>query len=209
MIQNQIVVGPLQCNCQLLVCERTGEAVLIDPGDEPQKILKALGQPNVKIKYLLHTHAHFDHFGATAAVKASSGGTVTLHKSDEPLWTALKKQGQMFGFDFEEPVAVEKFVEDGEVLTFGDHKLEVIHTPGHSPGSICFKLQDGKESVYSGDTLFYRSVGRADLWGGDARQLTQSIRQRLFVLEDDLVVYPGHGQTTRIGEEKRENPFLS
>lgn len=209
MIQKNIVVGPLQCNCTLLVCERTGEAVLIDPGDEPQKILQALGQPNLKIKYLLHTHAHFDHFGATAAVKAVSGGTVMLHKADEMLWNALKKQGDMFGFAFDEPTAVEKFVEDGESLVFGDHTLEVIHTPGHSPGSICFKLKEGKENVYSGDTLFYRSVGRADLWGGDERQLARSIRERLFVLEDDLVVYPGHGPTTRIGEEKRENPFLT
>ncbi len=209
MIQKNIVVGPLQCNCTLLMCERTGEAVLIDPGDEPQKILKALGQPNLKIKYLLHTHAHFDHFGATAAVKAANGGVVALHKQDEMLWNALKKQGDMFGFQFDEPTAVEKFVEDGELLTFGDHSLEVIHTPGHSPGSICFKLKDGKENVYSGDTLFYRSVGRADLWGGDERQLARSIRERLFVLEDDLVVYPGHGPSTRIGEEKRENPFLT
>jgi hydroxyacylglutathione hydrolase len=209
MIQKSIVVGPLQCNCMLLACERTGEAVLIDPGDEPQKILKALGEPNLKIKYLLHTHAHFDHFGATKAVKASSGGIVTLHKADEPLWNALTKQGQMFGFEFEEPVTVEKFVEDGEVLAFGDHRLEVIHTPGHSPGSLCFKLQDGKETIYSGDTLFYRSIGRADLWGGDGRQLLRSIRERLFVLEDDLKVYPGHGPSTLIGEEKRQNPFLS
>jgi len=209
MIQKNIVVGPLQCNCMLLACERTGEAVLIDPGDEPEKILKALGEPDLKVKYLLHTHAHFDHFGATAKVKASKGGTVTLHKADEPLWAALKKQGDMFGFEFDEPVAVEKFVEDGEILTFGDHKLEVIHTPGHSPGSICYKLQDGNESVYSGDTLFWRSIGRADLWGGDGRQLLKSIRERLFVLEDDLRVFPGHGPTTKIGEEKRENPFLS
>lgn len=209
MIQKTIVVGPLQCNCTLLACERTGEAVLIDPGDEPQKILKALGESALKIKYLLHTHAHFDHFGATSAVKAVLGGSVALHKGDERLWQALKAQGQMFGFDFEEPVAVDKWVEDGETLEFGDHKLEVIHTPGHSPGSLCFKLQDGKESVYSGDTLFHRSIGRADLWGGDGRQLIRSIKERLLVLEGDLAVYPGHGPSTRIGEEKLENPFLS
>jgi hydroxyacylglutathione hydrolase len=209
MLQKTIVVGPLQCNCTLLACERTGEAVLIDPGDEPQKILKALGEPNLKIKYLLHTHAHFDHFGATAAVKAARGGIVALHKGDERLWANLRMQGQLFGFDTEDPAPVEKYVEDGELLEFGDHKLEVIHTPGHSPGSICFKLKDGKENVYSGDTLFWRSVGRADLWGGDAQLLVRSIKDRLFVLEDDLKVFPGHGPSTLIGEEKRENPFLT
>lgn len=209
MIQHTIVVGPFQCNCTLLACERTGEAVLIDPGDEPEKILKALGEPNLRVKYLLHTHAHFDHFAATAKVKAAKGGEVVLHRGDEKLWVNLKAQGQMFGMEFDDPAVVEKFVDDGEELTFGDHKLQVIHTPGHSPGSICFKLADGKESVYSGDTLFWRSIGRADLWGGDARQLIRSIKDRLFVLEDDLRVFPGHGPSTRLGEEKRENPFLT
>lgn len=209
MILKTIPVGPLQCNCTLLVCERTKEAVLIDPGDEPDKILAALGQADLHIKYLLHTHAHFDHFGATKTVKSRVGGIVTLHRDDDRLWQALKVQGQLFGFEMEDPHPVEKYVEDGELLKFGDHTLEVMHTPGHSPGGLCFKLREGDEHVFSGDTLFWRSIGRSDLWGGDGRILVRSIKERLFVLDDDLKVFPGHGPTTVIGEEKRENPFLA
>lgn len=209
MIQRTAIVGPLQCNCVLLGCEKTKEAVLIDPGDEAQRLIEMVEKIGLKVKYLLHTHAHFDHVGATAEVKAKLGGTTCLHTGDQPLYDNLPMQCQLFGFPVVSAPPLEKVLTDEEILTFGDHRLQVIHTPGHSPGGLCFKLLDGNEDLFSGDTLFQGSVGRTDLWGGDTDQLLQSIRRRLFVLDDGIAVHPGHGPSTEIGIEKRTNPFLS
>lgn len=209
MIHNTFSVGPLQCNCSILACERTLEAVLIDPGDEPQKIIQHLSELGVKVKYLLHTHAHFDHIGATKELKASTLATVCLHQGDQSIYEMLPVQGKMFGFQFDPAPPIEKFLEDEEILRFGDHGIQVIHTPGHSPGGICFKLTGGDETLFSGDTLFQGSVGRTDLWGGNYDQLILSIKQRLMVLNDEIEVFPGHGPTTLIGKEKRNNPFLN
>lgn len=208
-IQETSVVGPLQCNCMLLACPRTLEAVLIDPGDEPQKILKMVEARGVKVKYLLHTHAHFDHIGATGALKEKLGATPCLHAGDEMIYNNLPMQGRMFGMQFQDAPPIEKFFEDGEELVFGDQRLKVLHTPGHSPGGVCFQRVGGDERVYSGDTLFKQSIGRSDLWGGDGRQLVQSIRDRLLTLDDATQVFPGHGPDTLIGIEKRSNPFLT
>lgn len=202
-----VVVGPLQCNCSILTCSKTKEAIIIDPGDEPDKIISKLPK-DVKVKYLVHTHAHFDHFAATGGVKEKTDGVVCLHPDDEMLYKNLKMQGNMFGFKFEDAPPVEKFIADNEILEFGDQKLEVIHTPGHSPGSICLKVKGTEEFIFSGDTLFRQSVGRSDLWGGDHSTLIRSIKSRLMVLDDEIRVYPGHGPHSRIGEEKRKNPFL-
>lgn len=207
VIQKTVVVGPLQCNCTILICPKSLEAIVIDPGDEAEKIIRNL-DPGVKVKYLLHTHAHFDHIGATEGVKLATQATVCLHQADEMIYKNLPMQGRMFGMSFTEAPAVEKFIEDNEELKFGEHKLEVIHTPGHSPGSVCFRLAGSEERVFSGDTLFRQSVGRSDLWGGDHSLLIRSIKSRLMVLDDEIRVYPGHGPATRIGEEKRKNPFL-
>ena len=207
VIHKTVVVGPLQCNCSILICPKTLEAIVIDPGDEAEKIIKNL-DPGVKVKYLLHTHAHFDHIGATEAMKMATQATVCLHKADEMIYQNLPMQGRMFGMSFSEAPAIEKFIEDNEELKFGEQKLEVIHTPGHSPGSVCFRLSGSEERVFSGDTLFRQSVGRSDLWGGDHSLLIRSIKSRLMTLDDEIRVYPGHGPATRIGEEKRKNPFL-
>jgi hydroxyacylglutathione hydrolase len=207
MLHKTIVVGPLQCNCILLGCEATGEGVLIDPGDEPAKILRMLDETHLKIKFILHTHAHFDHVGGTAGVRAKVEAPTCLHKGDEMLYQNLPMQGKMFGMPLEAAPKLEKYLEDEEVLRFGNYALSVIHTPGHSPGSVCFKLV-GAPNLYSGDTLFQQSVGRADLWGGDERQLIRSIKERLLTLEDETAVHPGHGPSTSIGIEKRTNPFL-
>lgn len=211
MIHRVLPVGPLQCNCQLVACPRTKEAVLVDPGDEAEKILALVAKEGVTVKYLLHTHAHFDHCGATGAVKTALGAPTCLHADDRMLYDNLPTQGRMFGMHFEPAPTLDKTLADGEPISFGHCKLEVIHTPGHSPGSVCFRFtspESDAEWLASGDTLFQGSVGRADLWGGNGRQLLTSIRERLFVLDDDLPVYPGHGGTTRIGIEKRTNPFL-
>ncbi len=209
MIHKTLVVGPLQCNCILLGCEKTKEAVLIDPGDEPDRIQAWVEEAGLKVKYLLHTHAHFDHIGATSGLYSQWRVPPCLHAADEAIYNQLPMQGKMFGMEFAPAPAVEKRLSDEEILTFGDYKLQVLHTPGHSPGSICFKSLQGKEDVFSGDTLFHESVGRSDLWGGDQRTLIKSIKDRLFVLEDELEVHPGHGPSTRIGHEKRHNPFLN
>ncbi len=212
MIHRVLPVGPLQCNCQLVACPRTKEAVLVDPGDEPEKILAMLEKEGVTVKYLLHTHAHFDHCGATGAVKTATGALTCLHDADRMLYENLPTQGRMFGMTFEPTPALDKTLADGEPVTFGDCKLEVLHTPGHSPGSVCFRFSgpgSDAEWLASGDTLFQGSIGRADLWGGNGQLLLKSIRDRLFVLDDDLPVFPGHGAETRIGVEKRTNPFLN
>jgi glyoxylase-like metal-dependent hydrolase (beta-lactamase superfamily II) len=209
MIRKTLPVGPLQCNCVLLACEKTREAVLIDPGDEAERILALVRSAGVSVKYLLHTHAHFDHVGATRALHTALKAPPCLHPQDQQLYDNLPLQGRYFGMTFEAAPPIEKFLADEEILTFGEHRLQIVHTPGHSPGSICFHLQGADEELFSGDTLFAGSVGRADLWGGDADTLIRSIENRLLVLSDELPVQPGHGPTTTIGRERRENPFLT
>jgi glyoxylase-like metal-dependent hydrolase (beta-lactamase superfamily II) len=227
MIQKTVSVGPLQCNCQILVCAKTLSAVIVDPGDEADKILRNIHQieselsgQKISVKALLHTHAHFDHMGATreVATKLKASGvdapTIFLHRGDEFIYQMLKRQGEMFGFQFEAPLPVDRFLNDNEELTFGTLRFQIIHTPGHSPGGVCFRLHSDSaekvpETVFSGDTLFRRSIGRSDLWGGDQDLLMKSIRERLFVLDGDTAVHPGHGPSTRIGEEKLENPYAS
>ncbi len=227
-LEKNVVVGPFQCNCRILVCPRTGDAAAIDPGDEPAKILAAIRQTRwtnsagesvaPRLKYLLHTHGHLDHIGGTRAVretltKEGAAPTIALHRADEPLYEKLREQGQLFGIRYEDPLPVEKFLEDGEEIALGALKLSVLHTPGHSPGSVCLRLHEDSalsvpETLYSGDTLFQGSVGRTDLWGANGDQMFRSIRQRILTLDDDTRVCPGHGGETKVGIEKRENPFL-
>jgi glyoxylase-like metal-dependent hydrolase (beta-lactamase superfamily II) len=227
MIDQRLIVGPFQCNCRVLVCPETGEGLVVDPGDEAPKILAAVrkaetasGKP-VRIKYLLHTHGHLDHIAASKEVKreleAALGGEakprLALHRADEPLYLSLKTQSRLFGLSYDDPSPIDHFLEEGEELSVGKMKLSVIHTPGHSPGSVCFRLKDdssigAKETLFSGDTLFKRSVGRTDLWGGDQEVMFKSIKDRIFALDGDTLVCPGHGPDTRVGEEKRENPFV-
>ena len=145
MIRKTISVGPLQCNCTLLACEKTKEAVLIDPGDEAEKILRLVEEHGVKVKYLLHTHAHFDHIGATGALHAKLGAPPCLHAHDQQIYDNLPLQGQMFGMKFAPAPKVEKLLVDEEELMFGEHRLQIIHTPGHSPGGVCFRLLGGDE----------------------------------------------------------------
>lgn len=208
MLRKQLVVGAFQCNCTILGCDKTGEAIVIDPGDEGAKIISAVQALGLSVKYLLHTHAHFDHIGATLDLKHHLGSVPCLHKSDEPLYTNLPLQGQFFGMQVGEAPPIEKFLEDGEVIQFGEKSIEVIHTPGHTPGSVCFKLNGSDPELFSGDTLFRQSIGRTDLWGGNLDTLLHSIKSRLLTLEDEVPVHPGHGPASSIGYERRHNPFL-
>ncbi|MBU6375630.1 MAG: MBL fold metallo-hydrolase [Bdellovibrionales bacterium] len=220
-IQKNWVVGPFQCNCRLIVCEETGEAALIDPGDEAEKILRNLegvktssGVP-LKLRYLLHTHGHLDHVGASRKVRESrgEGPKISMHRGDEPLYLQLIEQGRLFGLKYDQPLPIDEYLEDTQEIRVGRLLLSVLHTPGHSPGSVCIRMHEDSEggvleTVFSGDTLFQGSVGRTDLWGGDQDQMFKSIRQRLLVLDGDTRICPGHGPDTTVGTEKLKNPFL-
>ncbi|OHB75016.1 MAG: MBL fold metallo-hydrolase [Planctomycetes bacterium RBG_16_59_8] len=209
MIREDIVVGPFMCNCVILGCEKTREGIVIDPGDEAEEILHIVRRLDLKIKHLVHTHGHLDHIGATAQVKAETGATILLNKGDLPLYESLAKQAAMFGLGVREPAPVDLFLDDGDTISFGEHTMKVIHTPGHSPGSLCFKLDEREELLFSGDTLFQYSIGRTDLWGGSFEKIIASIKDRLLTMPDDVHVFPGHGPDTHIGAERKKNPFLA
>lgn len=209
MLLEVIPVGALKCNCSIYACEKTKEAVIIDPGDEPDRILEVVRHYDLKVKALLHTHAHLDHVGATAAVKRETGAEVWLHEGDSWLYDNVAMQGALFGFATDPTSPVDRFPVDGDRCAFGDgFAFTVLHTPGHTPGSVCFKFSKDDAPIFSGDTLFRRGIGRTDLWGGSYETIIASIRERLFTLNEETVVVPGHGPTTRIGEERAKNPFF-
>lgn len=209
-----IAVGPLQCNCSIVADPEAGEAVVIDPGDEADRILLALAETKCRAIALLHTHGHFDHIGGTAGVKRATGAAIRIHDADRPLYDALPDQASFFGLAAQPAIPPDGGFEDGETIAVGRFRLRAIHTPGHTPGSTCFLL--GSEGagrgqtplLFSGDTLFRRSIGRTDLWGGDTETILDSIRKKLFSLPPELTVVCGHGPGTTIGEERRENPFV-
>jgi hydroxyacylglutathione hydrolase len=210
---HSLVVGPFQCNCAVLVCSKTQEAVIIDAGDEADRIEKKLKSLGVSVKYSLHTHAHLDHIGAVKGLKSARPDCkVAVHAEDVPLYEMLVDQGRLFGLHYETPPPVDHRLTDSETIRFGELELEVLHTPGHSPGGVCFSLKGGalmdEPVLFTGDTLFKQSIGRTDRWGADHSMLLKSIRQRIFRLDEQTQLRPGHGPTSSIGLEKRQNPFL-
>jgi hydroxyacylglutathione hydrolase len=204
MKHESIPVGAFQCNCHILA-DDSGEAVIIDPGDDADKIIEIA--KDFKVRYLVHTHCHLDHISGTRKVADATGAKVLIHEQDRPLYENLPEQARAFGWDVGEPAPIDETFTDSDVIRFGKHELEILHTPGHTPGSCCFRVAD-QGLVFSGDTLFQRSIGRTDLWGGDYEQELESIRSKLFSLDPDTLVHPGHGPDTRIREEKEQNPFL-
>ncbi len=192
------------CNCHILA-DDSGEAVIVDPGDDPDKIIEI--SKDFKVRYLLHTHCHLDHISGTRKVADATGAKVLIHEKDRPLYEKLPDQARAFGWDVGDPAPIDETFDDSDVIRFGNSSLDILHTPGHTPGSCCFRDPE-QGLVFSGDTLFKRSIGRTDLWGGNYDQELDSIRQKLFALDPDTVVYPGHGPETRIREEKDQNPFL-
>ena len=208
MLFETIPVGPFQCNCTIIGDDATKEAVIIDPGDEAERILEIVRANDLSVKYLIHTHAHMDHIIGTRRVKEETGATILLHKDDEWLYQNLQMQASMFGFEVTDPLAIDSYLEDGQTVSFGDGSAQVVHTPGHSPGSVCFRMNDEKEIVFSGDTLFAQGIGRTDLWGGSYETLIEAIHTRLLTLDDETVVHPGHGPSSTIWQEKRANPWL-
>ncbi len=208
MILESIAVGPLQCNCYIVGCEETREALLIDPGDEADLILPILDKHQLSVKYILSTHAHIDHVGDLHKIKAVTGAQALLHEKDLDLYAKLPIQAAWLGVPSPQSTKIDNLVSEGDQLRFGRLSGEVLFTPGHSPGSVCLHLPEGTGKLFAGDTLFYQSIGRTDLWGGSHEHILQSIRDKLWALDEATVVYPGHGQPTTIGHEKRFNPFV-
>lgn len=202
-------VGPLGCNCSIVGCPETGEAAVIDPGGDADKIVEALTKNGLTVKYLLHTHAHFDHVMGSRAMREKTGAQICLHKEDQWLYDNLAKQCALFGMKADETLPIDKYLDDEEEIHVGKLKTKVIHTPGHTPGSLCFSVEAKESVLFAGDTLFQHSIGRTDLWGGSFDQIINSIRERLFKLDDSTDVIPGHGPNTTIWSERRENPFVS
>ncbi len=207
-------VGAFQCNCTVIADTETGEAIVVDPGDECHKINAVLDQLNCKPSYLIHTHAHIDHVGASRALHLSRGGTICLHKDDEFLYQNLKMQSEMLHLDFDTNIIpVQKHINDCDAIELTHVIAEVIHTPGHTPGSVCFKVFDKKNRiqpiVFTGDTVFKNSIGRTDLWGGDSEIILKSIHEKILILPSEMELIPGHGRFTTVGQEKKMNPFLT
>ncbi len=206
-------MGSYQCNCSILYSEKTREAIIIDPGNDHDFILKKIKDLNIKVKKLLHTHAHFDHIGRSTEVAIATGATLHLHKGDQFLYDALPQQGMFFRQVVGTPKAIDSYLVDGEEFGFEDPEfknfLKTIHTPGHTPGSCSFYTEYfDTPQLFAGDTLFQQSIGRTDLPGGDSNQIIKSIKSRLLVLPDETNVIAGHGPETNIYDEKKYNPFV-
>jgi glyoxylase-like metal-dependent hydrolase (beta-lactamase superfamily II) len=210
MILEARAVPPFDKNGFVVGCERTREAIVIDPGDEADELLTVVREQRLDVRCILLTHAHIDHVTGVGRVKDVLGVPVHLHRDDLPLYDHTVEQGRMFGFAVEQPPPVDRFY-DGTPVVFGDYGVHVHHTPGHCPGGVC--LQVGRTGtagphLFVGDTLFAGSIGRTDLPGGNYEVLMRSITGVLFPLGDDAIVHPGHGPDTTIGRERRTNPFV-
>ena len=202
-------VGALACTCTIVADTAAGEAIVVDGGDEVERIVARLDALGVRATYLVHTHAHFDHIGALAELKERTGASGLLHPGDLPLFDALALQASWFGVPAPRVVALDGHLADGDTVRAGATRLEVLHTPGHTPGSVSFALERGTGTMLlTGDTLFRGAVGRWDIGGTSLEDIVASIRAKLFAYADDTVVVPGHGAQTTIGIERRENPFL-
>lgn len=200
------VVGPLQCNCYVVGDRETKQAIVIDPGDDADGIAESLMQRGLTVTAIVATHAHFDHIVAAERLRELTGAPFLLHPEDKPLLPWMQESGRLFlGVDLPAPPEVDTDANEGDKIKAGDVELEVVHTPGHSPGSI--SLVSGG-AVFSGDTLFAGSIGRTDLPGGETQALLDAVRDKLFTLNDAMPVYPGHGPMTTLGEEKESNPFV-
>lgn len=200
-----VVVGPLETNCYLVYCGETLECAVIDPGAEPERIIPAIVECGLKPVVILNTHGHIDHIGANRDIKDKFGIPLLIHPLDGPLLEKVQEFELSFFLGAKESPPPDRLLEDGETVVIGSCGLEVIHTPGHTPGSVSFL---GDNVLFSGDTLFSGGVGRTDLPGGSTRDLEVSIRERILRLPPDTVVLPGHGPWTTVGEETESNPFL-
>jgi glyoxylase-like metal-dependent hydrolase (beta-lactamase superfamily II) len=208
MILETFPVGLLQCNCTILGDEASGEAMVIDPGDNVPYILERLKVLRLKLKQIVVTHAHIDHVGGAVKLKRATGAPVLLNENDLPLLKMMDIQAGWLGVATPEVAAPDENAREGMHVGAGNHEGEVLYTPGHTPGSICLHFAPEK-ILFAGDTLFAGSIGRTDLPGGDGRQILRSIHERLMPLPDETRVIPGHNEETTIGAEREGNAFLS
>lgn len=209
MLVDTFPVGPLACNCSIVADMDTHRAVVIDPGGDFQTIRTRLERNKLQVEAILHTHAHIDHVGASAPLQDLTRAPARLHPADRFMFQLMGVQASMIGLALPVVPELQEDLTDGAVISVGSFELCVLHTPGHSPGSVALHLRCGSEQVlFSGDTLFEGGIGRTDLWGGDQAEIVRSIRNRLYTLDDSLRVITGHGDETTIGEEKRSNPFV-
>jgi hydroxyacylglutathione hydrolase len=207
MILETFPVGPLRCNCTILGDEVTREAMVVDPGDDLPEILSRLQQHRLTVRQIVVTHAHIDHVGGAARLKKITGAPVFLNQQDLDLLGMMEMQAGWLGVPTPEIAAPDVSADDGLVIGLAGLQAEVLHTPGHTQGSICLLFPE-QQLLLAGDTLFAGSIGRTDLPGGDGRQILRSLRSRLLVLPEATRVVPGHGRETTIGEEKQSNPFF-
>ncbi len=201
-----LVLGALQVNCYLVYDETTKECMVIDPGAEGQKIVTEIEKRDLKVKYIVNTHGHVDHISANAYVKERLEAPLLIHEDDAAmLGDGTINMSSYLGEEVNKPLA-DRLLKDGDVLELAENKIRVLHTPGHTRGGISLVCSN---ICFSGDTLFLMSIGRTDLPGGSFKQLIDSIKNKLFTLDDEVVVYPGHGPQTTIGQEKADNPFVT
>ncbi len=207
MIHRILPVGPLQCNCSILGDEQTREAMVIDPGDQIDDILEIVAEEKLTVKQIVITHAHIDHVGGAMKLKAATGAPILMNQSDYALLKMLPAQAAWIGMRPPGAVEIDEPAAEGRVLKIGSIPANIIHTPGHTEGSICLFLPDEKKLI-AGDTLFAGSIGRTDLPGGSMAKIMRSLHTRVLALPDETEVTPGHGPQTTIGEEREKNPFL-
>jgi hydroxyacylglutathione hydrolase len=215
LIHITLPVGMLQCNCTIIGDPLTREALVIDPGDEVTRIMDLLGRHKLTVKAIVSTHAHIDHVGGLSKLHRFTGAPVLMHLEDLPLYQAMEMQAAFLGVAAPEITSIDNLLKEGDTLRWGDYQARIIHTPGHTPGSVCLYVPQEAGAValvapqlFAGDTLFAGSIGRTDLWGGSMDQIMDSLRGKLLQLPDSTIVYPGHGPATTIGNERHSNPFL-
>ncbi len=207
MIHEVIPVGPLQCNCSIFGDETTHEAIVIDPGDQIDDILAILKKHSLKVKDIIITHAHLDHIGGAAKLKAVTGAPVHMNANDQEIYDDADRYAAYLGMEKPERTDIDVNARDGNVVKLAGAEFQIMHTPGHTQGSISVWIPT-ENKLIAGDTLFRDSIGRTDLPGGDTQQILQSIHDKLLPLPDDATVVAGHGPNTTIGRERERNPFL-
>lgn len=201
--------GPLACNCSIVMDPASKRAIVVDPGGDLDVVQARLAALGATVEAIVHTHTHIDHVGATAGVQKTSGARACIHEADRFLYDLLPVQAAMLGMPLPEKTEMEGSLKDGGTIRAGAVEMCILHTPGHTPGSVTFVVKSGDGTrVFSGDTLFRRGIGRTDLWGGDSELILRSLRGKILTLPDDAIVIPGHGPETTIGEERLKNPFL-